>query len=214
MKNIAFLLLFLSTLMACQEAPKPLLSNEQSEILYQTIMTRRSIRQFTEQQIERSKLDTILKAAIHAPSANNKQPWEVRVIQNKALIEKINQRYIDDSKRANPDAVNPRWEQANFSVFYHAPTVLVFAGDKENKYAQHDIGLMVENVLLMAHGMGLGTCPIGGVVKSLSDAKNADIYGLLKMPETHEVVVCVALGYPKEAPKVKERYAERIKIID
>lgn len=200
------------TIISCTEKPKPFLSKEQSDILYETIMTRRSIRKFTEQQIERPKLDTLLKAAMYAPSANNKQPWEVRVIQNKDLIKKINQRHVDDSKLANPD--NPRWEDPNFSVFYNAPTVLVFAGDKELKYAQHDIGLMVENVLLMAHGMGLGTCPIGAVVKSLSDPKNEDVYGLLKLPESHEVVVCVALGYPAETPAVKERYAERIKIID
>lgn len=214
MKNIALIFALLISIVACTEAPKPLLTNEQSEILYQTILTRRSVRKFTEQQIERSKLDTLLKAGMYAPSANNKQPWEVRVIQNKALIEKINERYIADSRKENPDALNPRWEQEGFSVFYNAPTVLVFAGDKEIKYAQHDIGMMVENILLMAHGMGLGTCTIGGVVKSLSNPKNEDIYGLLKLPESHQLVVCVALGYPAESPAVKERYAERIKIID
>ena len=66
-----------------EQAPKLVHYNgSQKDAILNNILTRRSIRKFKEAQVEKLDIDTIMKCAIFAPSALNKQPWEVRVIQN------------------------------------------------------------------------------------------------------------------------------------
>ncbi|MFP3670508.1 nitroreductase family protein, partial [Priestia sp. SIMBA_032] len=81
------LLLFGIALLAlsCNNAntsEKKYYTGTQKNAIIDNINTRRSIRKYTSQQVSRAQLDTIMKSAILAPSALNKQPWEVRVIQN------------------------------------------------------------------------------------------------------------------------------------
>lgn len=66
----------------------------------ETIMTRRSVRQYKPQAVEREKMQTIVECGINAPNAMNKQPWEVRVVDNADYINGVTELY----KKANPKA--------------------------------------------------------------------------------------------------------------
>ena len=210
--------LFLSALpfFACTEKREEAkTAADPKDAVIENLLTRRSIRKYTANQVERGKIDTLMKCAIYAPSALNKQPWEVRVIRNKELLTDINNRFLAIAKGKKLSGSASRAGEPGFSVFHSAPTLIVMAKDKNNTGALLDIGLLSENVMLAAHALGLGTCPIGSVVPIFNDPANADLLKTINLdPAIHDVAIAIALGYPDETPPVKERFAERVKIIE
>lgn len=114
------------------------------------IMERRSIRQYLNQPVEHAKLEQIATCGINAPSGSNKQPWEVRVVEDYSLIQALTDIY----KKANPDAVS---RDKNFrNMFRNAPNIICVATPKGG--GQLDAGLLGENMMLTAQALGLGTC--------------------------------------------------------
>jgi nitroreductase len=183
-------------LTACQpKSEAPVLMPKDAVI--ENLLTRRSIRKYTEQQVTTGQIDTLLKSAVFAPSAMNLQPWIVRVVQRQSILDEINRR-------------------GNFgrNVFHSAPTVIFVGKDTTNFYSAFDCGLLTENILLAAHALELGTCPIGGPVALLNAPENKDLLQQIEMPESHSVIICIALGYPAESPQPKERDFNKVKIID
>lgn len=215
MKKIILGFLILLTISCNNEKnQRPPLNEAEKNVVIENMLTRRAIRKYTSQQVEKTKLDTLLKSAIYAPSALNKQPWEVRVVQNKVLIDKINERFVAYAKGRNMQGSAARAAEPGFSVFHGATTVIVVARDVENNYSFLDVGLLTQNMLLSAHAIGLGTCPIGSVVPILNDPENSDLTDLLKFPQGYEVALAISVGYPDEKPVAKERFAEKIIYIE
>lgn len=216
MQKFISIILIAFAIFSCQEPVVKKVTYEGShrEAIIDNILTRRSIRKYTDQQVSRSQLDTILKSAIYAPSALNKQPWEVRVIQNPDLLKEINQRFLNYAEGKEFQGSASRYREPGFSIFHNSPTLIVIARDKKNSYSMMDCGIMLQNILLSAHALDLGSCPIGSLVPILNLPENKDIIELLNIPEGYEVAINVALGYPDEQPVVKKRYDERVKIIE
>jgi nitroreductase len=165
-----------------------------AQVVYENIMSRRSIRAYKPKQVSRAQVDTIIECAIHAPSAGNGQSWQVRVIQSPELMEKIR-------------AVNP-----DFS--YGAPTLIAIAKDKNSGISAADCGFFTQNILLMAEAMDLGTVVLGnmGGIPNNPDAK--DVMAALDLPESHEIIFAVALGYKDEAPEARPRDSSKVKYIE
>lgn len=190
-------------------------NGSQREAILDNLLTRRSIRKYTAQQVSRAQIDTIMKAALYAPSALNKQPWEVRVVQNqKWLNELLNERFKKNAEGKELQGSAAKYKEPEFSVFHHAPTLIVIARDVSNPSSSLDCGIILQNILLSAHAIGLGTCPIGSAVDVLNLPENKDLLNLINIPEGYEVAITAALGYPNEVPTPKERYEEKIKIIE
>lgn len=184
------------------------------EAIIDNMLTRRSIRKFTEQQVSKSQIDTIMQCALYAPSALNKQPWEVRVVQNQEWLTELNNRFIKYSEGREMQGSAAKYKEPGFSVFHHAPTFIVIARDKSNPSSTLDCGIIMQNILLSAHAVGLGSCPIGSAVAVLNLPENKDLLKLINIPQGYEVAINVALGYADEVPVVKERFEEKIKIIE
>lgn len=85
--------------------------------------------------------------------------------------------------------------------------------EKSNPTAKLDAGIVLQNILLSAHALGLGTCPLGSLIATLNLAENQDILKLLNIPEGYEVGINIALGYPDESPKATISYSDRVKYI-
>lgn len=158
------------------------------------ILSRRSIRSYKPEQVEKSKIDTLLLAGINAPSANNKQPWEVRVIQNAELLGKI--------------------KALNENIFHHSPTVIIIARDTTNAFGALDCGLLTQNILLSARSMGLGTCSLGSLARLINSPEGIEIKNALKLSEGYETILGISLGYPNESPEAKPREITNVQYID
>lgn len=170
------------------------------------IMERRSIRKYLDQPVEHAKLEQIALCGINAPSGSNKQPWEIRVVEDYSLIQALTDIY----KKANPDMVN---RDKNFkNMFRNAPNIICVATPRGS--GQLDAGLLGENMMLTAQALGLGTCCLGGPVRFLNSSEEAKPYlDRLGFSDGYELLYILAIGYPDEQPDAKPRDASKVKFI-
>ena len=174
----------------------------------ETIMTRRSIRQYKPQAVDRDTMQIILNCGINAPNGQNKQSWAIRVVDNPEYIDGITEVY----KKKNPKAA----EDPSFkNMFRNAPTVVFIASDKSYDFSQVDCGLLGENMVLSAWSMGVGSCCLGSPTRFMqTEPEAADYLKRLNIPEGYELLYCIAFGYPDEAPAAKPRDAAKIMFVE
>ena len=169
------------------------------EAVVETIMTRRSIRDYKEEPVCRETMAEILKCGIYAPTALNMQPWAVRVVDNKEFI---------DGVTAIAVAQNPAIaEQSNFRNFFrNAPTVAFIACPIESYSGEFDCGLLAENMMIAAWSKGVGSCCLGSVVPVMNSEEAKPYLERLQLPADYKLLVAIAFGYPAEdIPVAPER---------
>ena len=178
-----------------------------AETVISTIMTRRSIRQYKPQAVNRDTMQIILDCGINAPNGQNKQSWEVRVVDNPDFINGVTELY----KKANPKAA----EDPSFkNMFRNAPTVVFVANDPAYGFSQVDCGLLGGNMMLAAQSMGIGSCCLGGPAAFMKSPEAAEYLKKLNFSEGYQLLFCIAFGYPDEAPAAKPRDAGKVQFID
>ena len=183
--------------------------SEQKNQVVDCIMSRRSIRAYKPEQIKDEELQTIINCGINAPSARNSQPWEVRVIRDKEAIDNLNKEVIADMIEKRPEA-KERFADENASVFFHAPTLLVVAYDTTQYWGQSDCGMLVQNILLAAESMNIGSCAVGCCREYINSPKAVDFVKSLNLPENYVVYLTVTLGYKDENPDAKPRDDKKV----
>ena len=191
-----------------EEATAKTDETNRTEAVLETIMTRRSIRQYKPQAVNRDTMQIILNCGINAPNGQNKQSWEVRVVDNPDFINGLTDIY----KKYNPKAT----EDPTFkNMFRNAPTVVFIAHDTKYDLSQIDCGLLGENMILSAWSMGIGSCCLGGPTRFLTSTPEAAEYlKKLDIPAGYELLYCIGFGYPDEAPAAKPRNTAKVKFID
>lgn len=212
LKQTTFAVLLLP-LMACgggaqQQAPAetPVQDSLKNQVV-ETIMTRRSVRQYKPQAVERDKMQTIVECGINAPNAMNKQPWEVRVVDNADYINGVTELY----KKANPKAAE---DPAFKNIFRNAPTVVFIGHDTKSESSPFDCGLLAENMMISAWSMGIGSCCLGSPARFMKTPEAAEYLQKLGFSEGYELLYCIGFGYPDEAPAAKPREAVKVKFVE
>lgn len=173
----------------------------------ETIMTRRSIRQYKPEAVEREKMQIIVECGINAPNAMNRQPWEVRVVDNPEYINGVTGLY----KKANPKAAA---DSTFRNMFRNAPTVVFIGHDTKSESSPFDCGLLAENMMISAWSMGIGSCCLGSPARFMKSAEAAEYLKKLNFSEGYELLYCIGFGYPDEAPAAKPREAGKVQFID
>ena len=174
----------------------------------ENILTRRSIRKYLPQAVNRDTMQIILNCGINAPNGQNKQSWEVRVVDNPDFINGLTEVY----KKENPQAAN---EPGFKNMFRNAPTVVFVANDGAYDFSQVDCGLLGGNMMLSAWSMGIGSCCLGGPARFMTDSPAAAEYlKKLDFPEGYKLLFCIAFGYPDETPAAKPRNAAKVRFIE
>ena len=156
------------------------------------IMTRVSVREFTGGKISAEQIDTLLRAAMAAPSAINRQPWAFIVVTDETIIAQLGEA-LPYSRCSN-----------------HPACAIIPCGDlskaiegEMGAFWINDVSAATENLLLAAHAMGLGAVWTG----LHPDMKRATmVQQLLGLPE-HIIPLCVVpVGVPAEHPAIKDKY--------
>jgi nitroreductase len=156
--------------------------------LIEGLYTRRSVRQFTGQAVERDQVLEIIKAGTWAPSGLNNQPWRFVVVRGadaRASLAKLT---------------------AYHFVIEGAPVCIAVFVDKAvmyNDVKDHQaMGACVQNMLLAAHALGLGAVWLGEILKNAEGVRT-----LLGLPEHLELMAVVALGHPAAKSHASARKA-------
>lgn len=176
-------------------------SAEQAVI--ETIMTRRSVRDYKEEAVDREQMAKVIECGIYAPSAINMQPWAVRVVDDKAFLDGVTEIAV----KQNPELA----KQEGFRNFFrNAPTVAFIACPVESYSGEYDCGLLSENMMLSAWSMGIGSCCLGSVVPVMNSEEAKHYMERLQLPEDYKLLVAIAFGYPAgENPVAPERDATK-----
>ncbi len=156
------------------------------------ILSRRSIRQFTDEPVDQETLILLLKAAMSAPTACNSQPWEFIVVTEQATLDCIRGKLL--------------------FARYNAPAAIVVCGNlsiANNSAARdhwiQDCSAATENILIAAAGMGLGAVWIGvypypSKIKPLAEA--------LGIPENVIPLSMIYVGHPAEKREPRTQFDE------
>lgn len=188
-------------------------TTQEGNAVVDCMLSRRSIRAYKPEQIKKEELDVILNCGINAPSARNTQPWELRVIQQKDVIDNLNKAVIADMIEKRPEAAD-RFADENASIFYNAPTLVIIAYDTTQYWGMSDCGMLAQNILLAAESMNIGSCAIGCCRDYLASDKATDFVKSLNLSENYEVYLSIILGYKDENPEAKPRDDKKIVFVE
>jgi nitroreductase len=183
--------------------------------LMQAINGRRSVREFTDENVSDGVLHELIVAAIQAPSAINQQPWCFVVVKNPPLLAHISDRAKAHLLKASLGAAaHPFRDMLNdpkFHIFYHAPALIVIAAAQPTDWAVEDCALAAENLMLAAYEAGLGTCWIGFAQHWLG---TADGKAALDLPPSYVPVAPIIVGHPRRRPAPVPRKTPSIRWLD
>ena len=204
MKKI-LLLPFLAFAMLSCTAPKTQ-EPMQNEVI-NAIMSRRSIRQYHPMPVARDTMMQIMTCGINAANGQNKQSWEVRIIDNPAKMQQILDLMVAGNPTLQPDMVR--------SCMRGAPVMTFIARDLDYDFSAYDCGLLAGNMMLAAQSLSIGSICLGSPVRFINDAENStDILALLGFSENYELSLCVGFGYANETPAAKPRDINKVQFVD
>ena len=184
------------------------------------IRARRSTSQFQERQIKQEQLETLLEAAIWAPSGGNSQSWLFTAIQNMDVLAKINelvrkgfQKWIPDDDYPAKHRAKANSQKASYHFFYHAPTLIIASNRPNYENAMADCSLAIQNLFLEAQSLGLGSCYINQLHWLRNDPELRDYLAELGIPKEHTICSAAAVGYIAKESGVPPRKDGTILII-
>lgn len=203
--NIIMAGLCLAAAVSCNQTTQTAqTSSEYENAVVENIMTRRSIRQYKEGPIARETMQTILECGINAPSGQNKQSWEIRVVDNPEVMAEI----IDLMAKGNPDADKGMIK----GCFRNAPTMVFIANDPSYDFSVIDCGILSQNIMLSAWSLEVGSVCLGSPVRFLRNTPEA--IAKLGFSEGYTPVICIGMGYPAESPDAKPRDFGKVKFVE
>lgn len=147
------------------------------------IYKRRSIRHFRPDKVSDELITELLRAAMAAPSGNDKQPWEFIVVKDK-------------EKRIEITKLHAYAQMAAFS-----PVVIVVLGKKNEKWQIQDCSAATENLLIAAANLGLGAVWCG-----MDEKRQAPFQKLFNVPDEYWIFSLIPIGYPAEDKPPRTQY--------
>ena len=155
------------------------------------ILERCSIRKYTNQTIEKDKIQKILAAGFSAPSARDEEPWEVIVVENKKTLK--------DMSQLTPYA----------GMLANAPLGMVICSNTTHHlnvdYDLQDCAALTQNMLVEAKHLGIGSCWLGGYP---NQDRLENIQKYFQLPEHIQPLWMISFGYPDETPAPKNKWDE------
>ena len=179
-------------------------SSEYENAVVENIMTRRSIRQYKEGPVARETMQTIMECGINAPSGQNKQSWEIRIVDNPEAMAEI----IDLMAKGNSDTDKGIIK----GCFRNAPTMVFIANDPSYDFSVIDCGILSQKIMLSAWSLRVGSVCLGSPVRFLRNAPDA--IAKLGFSDGYTPVICIGMGYPAESPDAKPRDFSKVRFIE
>jgi len=156
--------------------------HERLKIIYQ----RRSIRQFKAQPVEPDLIVELLRAAMAAPSARDRQPWQFLVVTDESTRQQLASEYPNATFAAEAGVV--------FFIF----------GEPNGELFDQDLAAATENLLIAAAELGLGACWCG-----VTTDRRPGLHKITGIPDSLRIVSMICVGYPAESKPARTQYDEK-----
>ena len=168
----------------------------------QNMMTRKSVKKYKSDPVPKELIDTIISAGLQAPSGLNKQAPIILAVTNKEIRDQLSAINMqkDPFHRADP--------------FYGAPVVLVVLADKSAHTYLYDGALVMENLMLAAHALGLGACWIHRAKETFELPEGKELLKKLGIEGDYEGIGNCVIGYADMEPQEKPRRENRVYYVD
>ena len=172
---------------------EPADSKPAKEVVMNNILSRKSVRAYTDRPISKAQLDTLVRAAMAAPTGKDMRPWKFVIVDDKSVIAEL--------AKGLPRA----------KMLAGAAAAVVVCGDmsitddngEPSKNWMLDCSAATENLLLMAESMGIGAVWTG--VYPYED-RTKTVKDILGLPEEIKPLCVIPMGYPKGNPQPKDKY--------
>jgi len=169
-----------------REAGEPIIA-EPGQIVIEALYRRRSIREFTEEEVSREQLREIVRAGIQAPSGLNNQPWRFVTVLDPALREQV--------------AAQTRYGQ----IVRRARALIAVFLDKEAMYNDlkdhQSAGACIQNMLLAVEALGLGAVWLGQILQN-----RAEVNRILGLEDRQDLMAVLAIGHPLHRKQQSSRH--------
>jgi nitroreductase len=160
----------------------------------QTILSRRSVRAYTDRQLSQQDLDLILEAGRYAPTAHNGQPWHFTVVQDARMMDEINAKIKAVMALADDEWLSAMGKNPEAHITYHAPTVIFVSAKEDAMGFQTDTCAAVQNMMLAAESLGIGSVWVGLLWFYM---RLEETPATLRLPEGYLPAHAAAFGYAK-----------------
>jgi len=176
------------------------------------ITERYSCRDFSPEPLTSEQVETLVTAALAAPSAMNLMPWHIVVVTDKALIEEMDAEIMEVIKGWEDKSTYNRFKERGGKLFYDAPCMVFITNDGSGSSAL-DGGIVTQNIALAAHSLELGSVICGMAGVAFSGTKGAEFTKRLKFPEGHTFGMSVCVGKVKSGKAPHEHDTSKITYI-
>jgi nitroreductase len=181
--------------------------------LLKAIYQRRAVRDFSDAEVSKAVVHELIRAATQAPSAMNLQPWAFAVFHGRARLAGYSRRakaHLLASSRPS-FGLDPRidhYVDVAANLFHDADTLVLICAKPGGPHSPvEDCFLAAENLMLAAHGLGLGTCPIGFARHWFA---RPEVKAELGIPPHYEPVLPIVIGHPAHPPPDVPRHETEI----
>lgn len=171
---------------------------------YESIITRRSTRKYLDKEVSQELLEKIIETGRYAPSGGNSQSNHFLVIQNKQIIDHLvkmverafsQMEITENMYRSLQNSINLS-KKGGYVFCYNAPVLIIVANKKDYGNNQADCALALENMMLEANELDLGSCYINQLKWLNEDKKILSYLQSLGMNEDERVYGSLIVGYP------------------
>ena len=151
--------------------------------IMKTIVSRRSVRKFSDREIPEEMLSQIITAGLYAPSAMNTQLWQITVLKNDKKIVSLQK------------AIAKALDRPDYHRFYGAPVFIIVTVPEDYRHGAVDTACLLENMFLSAHSLGVGSVWINQLRDCCNDIDVRALLTEIGIPENHICFGCAAIGY-------------------
>jgi nitroreductase len=169
--------------------------------VFEAILARRSVRAYAPDVLGANVVNTLLEAAVRAPTAMQEEPWAFVVVQDREILKRVSERakpiFFKEVQHRYSQGVTHSFEHLDhpdFDIFHGANTMIVICARAGGPFVVADCWLAAENMMLAASDMGLGCCVIGSSISALNIRR---VKAELGIPDEYTAIAPIVVGVPK-----------------
>ena len=159
--------------------------------LYNVITHRHSERKYLDKKVSEEQIKKIIDAGLTAPSGGNTQPWHFTVIQDKSVQKEIVEICKEKFLLSNVEWRKNWANMENFNPFYNPDVLIIISNNSEVDMSNEDCCFAIQNMVLMAEGLGLSSC----IIRDICWAINKENQAKFGIPEQYDCFMSISIGY-------------------